>query len=71
MLLPYKSFLTSFLQIIMLLMIVDGTELIFSCQQYGMQQFMGNAVVKCNGNTWVPKIPKCITLDPLNENGWQ
>ncbi|VDK72875.1 unnamed protein product [Litomosoides sigmodontis] len=46
----------------------DGTELIFSCQEYGMQQFVGNAVITCKEGTWVPKIPKCITLDPLNEN---
>ncbi|KAK6112625.1 Protein lev-9 domain protein [Brugia pahangi] len=47
---------------------IDGTELIFSCQEYGMQQFMGNTVITCRGGTWVPKIPKCITLDPHNEN---
>uniref|UniRef100_A0A1I7V713 Sushi domain-containing protein n=1 Tax=Loa loa TaxID=7209 RepID=A0A1I7V713_LOALO len=46
----------------------DGTELIFSCQEYGMQQFMGNAVITCREGTWVPKIPKCITLDPYNKN---
>ncbi|MCP9263096.1 Sushi SCR CCP domain containing protein [Dirofilaria immitis] len=46
----------------------DGTELIFSCQKFGMQQFMGNAAITCRGGIWVPKIPKCITLDPFNEN---
>uniref|UniRef100_A0A915Q664 Uncharacterized protein n=1 Tax=Setaria digitata TaxID=48799 RepID=A0A915Q664_9BILA len=46
----------------------DGAELILSCQEFGMQQFMGNAIITCKGGTWIPKMPKCITLDPHNKN---
>ncbi|VDN02323.1 unnamed protein product [Thelazia callipaeda] len=45
---------------------VDGTELIFSCQEYGMQQLKGSDVIRCRGGTWIPKIPKCIVLDANN-----
>uniref|UniRef100_A0A915C8W8 Locomotion-related protein Hikaru genki n=1 Tax=Parascaris univalens TaxID=6257 RepID=A0A915C8W8_PARUN len=44
----------------------DGSDLIFSCVDFGMQQLRGNAVVTCRNGHWSSKLPKCLPLDPLN-----
>uniref|UniRef100_A0A183USG6 Locomotion-related protein Hikaru genki n=1 Tax=Toxocara canis TaxID=6265 RepID=A0A183USG6_TOXCA len=44
----------------------DGSDLAFSCVDFGMQQLRGNAVVTCRNGHWSSKLPKCLPLDPLN-----